>query len=133
MPFLFGVCLAWLLLHAAAAVLKYFCGCKFLGIGLISVSVQTSRFNRCTCVLLLARVSATSVHTMPILHTSTHTQTCVSVCRLFYKFGRKHNAALREWYSIGVAVGAMLGLSVVFMLLQYLRLVVAWIKEVQHS
>lgn len=94
MPFLFGVCLAWLLLHAAAAVLKYLCGCTFLGIGPFSVSVQTSRFNR-----------------------------------LFYKFGRKHNAALRQWYSIGVAVAAMLGLSVVFMLLQDLWLVVAWIKE----
>lgn len=51
-------------------------------------------------------------------------------CRLFYKFGRQHNAALRQWYSIGVAVAAMLGMSVVFMLLQDVWLAVAWIKEV---
>ena len=52
------------------------------------------------------------------------------MCRLFYKFGRQHNAALRQWYSFGVAVAAMLSMSVVFMLLQDIWLAVAWIKEV---
>lgn len=52
------------------------------------------------------------------------------VCRLFYKFGRQHNAALRQWYSFGVAVAAMLGMSVIFMLLQDVWLAMAWIKEV---
>lgn len=57
--------------------------------------------------------------------------TMLSFCyRLFYKFGRQHNAALRQWYSVGVAVAAMLGMSVVFMLLQDVWLAVAWIKEV---
>ena len=47
MPFLFGVCFAWLVLHAIAAVLKYLCGCKHLGIGLFSISLQTNKLNRC--------------------------------------------------------------------------------------
>ena len=55
------------------------------------------------------------------------------VRRLFYRFGRQHNAALRQWYSVGVAVAAMLGLSVVFMLLQDVWLAVAWIKEVHTT
>lgn len=54
------------------------------------------------------------------------------VCRLFYKFGRQHNAALRQWYSFGVAVAAMLGMSVIFMLLQDVWLAVVWIREVCH-
>ena len=52
------------------------------------------------------------------------------VCRLFYKFGRQHNAALRQWYSFGVAVAAMLGMSVIFMLLQDVWLAAVWIREV---
>ena len=54
------------------------------------------------------------------------------MCRIFYKFGRQHNAALRQWYSMGVAVAAMLAMSVVFMLLQEVWLTIAWIKEVCH-
>lgn len=57
-------------------------------------------------------------------------QSTLWVCRLFYKFGRQHNAALRQWYSFGVAVAAMLGMSVIFMLLQDVWLAIAWIKEV---
>lgn len=57
-------------------------------------------------------------------------QSIPQVCRLFYKFGRQHNAALRQWYSFGVAVAAMLGMSVIFMLLQDVWLAIAWIKEV---
>ncbi|KAL3136923.1 hypothetical protein ABBQ32_006529 [Trebouxia sp. C0010 RCD-2024] len=94
MPFLFGVCFAWLVLHAIAAVLKHLCGCESLGIGLFSISVQTNKCNR-----------------------------------LFYKFGRQHNAALRQWYSFGVAVAAMLGMSVIFMLLQDVWLAAVWIRE----
>ncbi|DBB04615.1 TPA: hypothetical protein ACH3X1_012685 [Trebouxia sp. C0004] len=94
MPFLVGICLVWLLLHATAAILKYFCGCTTLVISVFSVSVQTSKCNR-----------------------------------IFYKFGRQHNAALRQWYSVGVAVAAMLGMSVIFMLLQEVWLAIAWIKE----
>ena len=52
------------------------------------------------------------------------------MCRLFYKFGRQHNAALRQWYSFGVSVAAMLAMSVVFMLLQDIWLAFSWIKEV---
>ena len=52
------------------------------------------------------------------------------LCRLFYKFGRQHNAALRQWYSFGVAVAAMLSMSVIFMLLQDVWLAIAWVKEV---
>ena len=49
--------------------------------------------------------------------------------RVIYKFGRQHNAALQQWYRFGVAVAAMLSMSVVFMLLQDVWLAVAWIKE----
>lgn len=58
------------------------------------------------------------------------TKSTPRMCRLFYKFGRQHNAALRQWYSFGVAVAAMLSMSVMFMLLQDVWLAIAWVKEV---
>ena len=128
MPFLFGVCFAWLVLHAIAAVLKHLCGCKHLGIGLFSISVQTNKCNRCRGHV---EVACSVYHVR--MHMSQLTrgiQSIPRVCRLFYKFGRQHNAALRQWYSFGVAVAAMLGMSVIFMLLQDVWLAIAWIKEV---
>ena len=67
---------------------------------------------------------------------SMHQIPCIRLCRLFYKFGRQHNALLRQWYGVGVAVAAMLALSVVFMLGQDVWLAFSWIREVlscKHS
>ena len=46
MAFLLGLCFAWLALHAVAAALKHLCGVRSLGIGVLSISVQTSKCNR---------------------------------------------------------------------------------------